>query len=90
MSIKATTFPPPDDPGWFLANVWDCSACGVGRISEECLTCVSCDAPRPEGAVYEGRCWGMKIDTDPTINLRDLPSRPLITSPRGESLQDEP
>ena len=57
---KVTTFPPEDDPGWFEADVWGCK-CGVKKIAEDCPECPGCLAPQPEGSVYRGRCWGMKL-----------------------------
>ena len=85
---KATTFPADDDPGWYTADVWDCAKCGLKRISPECKTCLVCDAPQPEGSVYQGECWGMKLASDPKIKLSDLPRRNLIQGPRDQSLAD--
>jgi hypothetical protein len=82
---KVTRFPPDDDPGWFDADVWDCPACGITRISHECETCVGCDAPQPSDSVYLGRCWGMKLPEN--CDLLGIPARPLIPS-QSQSLGD--
>ena len=87
-TYKITKFPPEDDPGWFETDVWDCPECGLGRMVPEVETCLVCEHPQPEGAVYLGRCWGMKVTSDPTIKLSELPARPLIRGSRGESLAD--
>ena len=71
---KVTTFPPEDDPGWFEADVWDCK-CGVKKIAEDCPECPGCLAAQPEGSVYRGRCWGMKLPENPKVSLADLPRR---------------
>jgi len=76
------------DPDWHDTNVWDCPdpKCGVTRMCPEVKTCLLCDTPQPEGAVYLGRCYRIKMSTDPTFKLTDLPSRPLIKTPRDQSL----
>ena len=79
---------PDDDPGWYEADVWDCIECGVHKIADDCLDCPGCLAKQPEGSVYKGRCWGMKIVSNPTIKLTDLPLRSLIRAPRDQSLAD--
>jgi hypothetical protein len=75
MTVKATTFPPEDDPGWFEADVWDCLKCGVKTIAADCPDCPGCLAPQPEGSVYRGRCWGMRLTENPQVSLLDLPRR---------------
>ena len=75
---NVTTFPPEDDPGWFEADVWDCSECGVKKIAADCPDCPGCLAAQPEGSVYRGRCWGMKLQENPKVSLTDLPRRNLI------------
>lgn len=85
-SIRATRFPPDDDPGWYETNVWDCPSCGLRLMAPEVETCLVCDFPQPEGAVYLGRCWGMRVPEDAAIKLTELPARPLIRSPRDQSL----
>ncbi|MCH9836346.1 hypothetical protein K0U83_11825 [bacterium] len=73
--MKATTLFPKDDPGWFEADVWDCLKCGVNTIAEDCTACPGCLAPQPEGSVYRGRCWGMRLTENPEVSLLDLPRR---------------
>ncbi len=75
MTVKATTFPPEDDPGWFEADVWDCPECGIKKIAADCPDCPGCLAPQPEGSVYRGRCWGMRLTENPEVSLLDLPRR---------------
>ena len=72
---KVTTSPAEDDPGWFEANVWDCPACGVTKIAEDCTECPGCLAAQPKGSVYRGRCWGMKLPENPKVSLADIPRR---------------
>ena len=72
---KVTTFPTEDDPGCFEADVWDCPACGVTKIAEDCAECPGCLAAQPEGSVYRGRCWGMKLPENPKVSLADIPRR---------------
>jgi hypothetical protein len=79
-TYKVTTFPPEDDPGWYEADVWDCPACGVGKIYSECLECPGCLAAQPPGSVYRGRCWGYVLPEKPTLSLLDVKVRPLIRS----------
>lgn len=75
MTVKATTFPPEDDPGWFEADVWDCPECGIKKIAADCPDCPGCLAPQSEGSVYRGRCWGMRLTENPQVSLLDLPRR---------------
>jgi hypothetical protein len=81
---------PKDDDGWYDTDVWDCPnpECKLTRMSPEVETCLLCNTPQPEGAVYVGRCWGIKMVQDPTIKLTDLPRHPLIRGPRSESLKN--
>ena len=88
IKYKVTRFPPDDDPGWYEADIWDCPECNVTKIAADCPDCPGCLCLQPEGAVYRGKCWGMKMESDPLIKLSDLKPRPLISGPRGESLAD--
>lgn len=81
------TFPPPDDPGWYEHDVWDCPACGVGKIDHECMECPGCLCAQPEGSVYRGRCWGMALVKNPAINLTEVKIR-RFTMREDESIAD--
>ena len=76
---EVTRFPLEDDPGWYETDIWDCSnpECGPKKMVPEVEECLLCGTPQPEGAVYRGRCWGMRIQSDPSLSFGP-PRRPLI------------
>lgn len=86
--MEIRTFPPPDDPGWYDALVWDCTSCGCGKIHPECAQCPACLADQPEDSVYMGRCWGYVIETNPAISLAEVKLR-RFTMREDESVTDD-